>query len=243
MAASATRNRMCGNEIGRSRARILPQTGEGTRARSAFLRAARLGLGARVPIRLVLVRPLGRGRRRLRRVRGLLRRRSPSSGCLWSRREVGVDRALLVDFVRFPLRCGLALRRAHAAARTPARRSGFLRRALAVASRWRSAFVCPGAVALPRATPLPGTVTPRGATCPRRRTGLLGCRASRFRGLLVDLARARDADAACDARRGDDGRDLEPEPAGEDATRSPAAVAPVPTPAPTATARRRLRLR
>ena len=25
-------------------------------------------------------------------------------------------------------------------------------------------FVCPGAVALPRATPLPGTVTPRGAT-------------------------------------------------------------------------------
>ena len=68
---------------------------------------------------------------------------------------------------------------------------------------------CPGAVAFPRATPFPGTSTPRGATCPIRLPGLLTRAGFLAPGPAVDLGRAGDSDAACHAGGGDDGSGLE----------------------------------
>ena len=82
-------------------------------------------------------------------------------------------------------------------------------------------FVCPGAETFPRATPLPGTVTPRGAVCPSRDPGCSAAGRVGFAGLVVDLARSGDADASSDPGRGDDSGDLEPEPTGEHTTRRP----------------------
>ena len=65
--------------------------------------------------------------------------------------------------------------RALCAARACLRTCGLARHGAAVrcacAADELAFFVCPGASAFPRATPFPGTVTPRGATWPRRCPG------------------------------------------------------------------------
>ncbi len=104
-----------------------------------------------------------------------------STACSADARPVAlcVARALLalpccafVVFARFVALTALPLARAFARAAWLAWAPRFVFADFCAADEL-AFFVCPGASAFPRATPLPGTVTPRGATCPRRCPGLV----------------------------------------------------------------------
>ena len=143
----------------------------------------------------------------------------------------------LLSCGRFPLRGGFALRCAHFLA---ARLRLGLRRPCALPLRLVSAvFVCPGAETFPRATPLPGTVTPRGAICPSRDPGCSAAGRVAFAGFLsTSLDPATPTPPATPAAA-TTAATLSPRPPASTPP-APAAVAPVPTPA---RRRRRPRLR
>ena len=198
---------MRGNEIGRSRARALPRTREGENAVSVPSGRPRWRWRFRSLFRSLS--PRFRRRWARTRARPSMRRPPSSAGIpeLWSlagsdcsartnappRRPSALGcgslpcgRFLLggrlLSCGRFPLRRGFALRCAHVLA---ARLRPWLSPPCALPLRLVSAvFVCPGAETFPRATPLPGTVTPRGAICPSRDPGCSAAGRVAFAGFL-----------------------------------------------------------
>ena len=235
---------MCGNEIGRSRVSALPRTREGRgrrqrsfgppalalalrRSRSPSARSRPRGSGRRLDLRRdgcffggeSCPAPFGGRGSGPGRACGLVDLPLRSGGAPLRRSSLPRCRPLLCGGLR-PCGCsslsgGLALRRAHfLAARLRLRLLRLRALALGVGGPR-----LPGSRLLP-----PSDAVARHGDSARRDlsealAGLLGCWTRWLRRLLVDLARAGDADAAGDAGRGDDGGDLEPEPTGEHPTR------------------------
>ena len=96
-------------------------------------------------------------------------------------------------------------------------------------------FVCPGADAFPRATPLPGTLTPRGANCPRRLPGCSAAGRVAFAGFLSTSLEPATPTPPATPAAATTAAALRPSPPARMPPVVPVAVTPVPTPAATAT--------